>query len=152
MADAAPGKKIELLLVEDNLADVRLTEATLRQAKVVHRLHVMRDGESALQFLRREAPYADAPRPHLILLDLNLPRLDGRALLAQIRQDARFARIPVVILTGSEDEEDIRLSYDLHVNSYITKPLDQEGFVTVVRVIKAFWLGAVRLPSQGTIE
>jgi two-component system, chemotaxis family, response regulator Rcp1 len=139
---------IEILLVEDSPADVDLTREALEDAKVRNNLHVASDGVEALAFLRREGPYANAPRPDLILLDLNLPKKDGREVLAEIKADPIQRRIPVVVLTTSEAEQDILRSYDLHANCYITKPVDLEQFVTVVRSIEDFWLAIVKLPTE----
>lgn len=140
-------KPIDILLVEDSPADVDLTREALSDAKVFNELHVVDDGVQALAFLHREGAYADAPRPDLILLDLNLPKKDGREVLAEIKQDPSLRRIPVVILTTSEAEQDILKSYDLHANCYITKPVDLEQFVTVVQSIENFWLMIVKLPD-----
>ncbi len=139
-------KPIEILLVEDNPGDVRLTIEALTEAKVINNLTVIKDGEEALTYLRRQGPYAKAKRPHLILLDLNLPRKDGREVLAQIKADEALKRIPVVVLTTSEDEQDVLKSYNLHANCYVTKPVDLERFIKVVRSIEDFWLGIVVLP------
>jgi chemotaxis family two-component system response regulator Rcp1 len=141
-------RPIEILLVEDSSADIDLTREALDDAKVRNSLHVARDGVEALAFLRREHPFTEAPRPDLILLDLNLPRKDGREVLAEIKDDPDLRRIPVVILTTSEAEQDIIKSYDLHANCYVTKPVDLERFITVVRSIEDFWLAIVRLPSE----
>ncbi|WNG23629.1 response regulator [Cystobacter fuscus] len=141
------GRPIEILLVEDNPGDVRLTIEALKEGKVSNRLSVARDGVEALAFLRREGPHASAPRPDLILLDLNLPRRDGREVLAEIKADARLRRIPVVVLTTSKAEEDILRTYDLHANCYINKPVDLDQFISVVRSIDDFWLSVVRLPG-----
>ncbi|MBV8758501.1 MAG: response regulator [Deltaproteobacteria bacterium] len=141
-------KPIEILLVEDNAADVRLTEEALREGKVRNNLHVARDGMEALEFLRRQGKYAKATRPDLILLDLNLPRRDGREVLAEIKDDPSLKMIPVVVLTTSSAEADILKSYKLHANCYITKPVDLEQFVSVVKSIDDFWLTVVRLPSE----
>ena len=141
-------KPIEILLVEDNAADVRLTEEALREGKVRNNLHVARDGMEALEFLRRQGKYAKATRPDLILLDLNLPRRDGREVLAEIKDDPELKMIPVVVLTTSSAEADILKSYKLHANCYITKPVDLEQFVSVVKSIDDFWLTVVRLPSE----
>jgi len=138
---------IELLLVEDSPGDADLAREALEGAKVRNRLHVVRDGEQAMAFLRRLGPYADAPRPGLVLLDLNLPRMDGREVLAQIKRDEDLRRIPVVILTTSRDEEDVLRSYDLHANCYITKPIDLGQFLRVVKSIEEFWLAIVSLPA-----
>lgn len=137
---------IEILLVEDSPADVRLAHETLRESKIRNRLHTVADGEEALRFLRREGSYSDAPRPDLILLDLNLPRKDGRATLAEIKADPSLRRIPVVVLTISDAEEDVARTYDLHANCYIRKPLDLEQFSRVVRAIESFWFTIVTLP------
>lgn len=141
-------KPIEILLVEDNAADVRLTEEALREGKVRNNLHVARDGMEALEFLRRQGKHAKATRPDLILLDLNLPRRDGREVLAEIKDDPALKMIPVVVLTTSSAEADILKSYKLHANCYITKPVDLEQFVSVVKSIDDFWLTVVRLPSE----
>jgi CheY-like chemotaxis protein len=140
------GRPIEILLVEDNAGDVELTIEALKEGKVVNRLNVVEDGDAALAFLRREGQYASATRPDLILLDLNLPRLDGREVLAAIKADEDLKRIPVVVLTTSEAEQDILTSYNLHANCYVTKPVDLDQFVRVVKSIDDFWLSVVRLP------
>lgn len=138
---------IDILLVEDNAADVRLTMEALREGKVRNRLTVARDGEEALEILRRRGAHENSPRPDLILLDLNLPRKDGREVLAELKNDPDLKRIPVVVLTTSAAEIDIVKSYQLHANCYITKPVDLDQFVNVVRSIDDFWLTVVRLPS-----
>lgn len=143
MADSGP---IEILLVEDNPGDIRLTEEALHEAKIANHLHVATDGVKALRFLRREEEHAEAPRPDLILLDLNLPKMTGREVLESVKEDPDLRRIPVVVLTTSEAEEDIVRSYDLHANAYIKKPVDFASFVEVVRVIEDFWFSVVRLP------
>jgi CheY-like chemotaxis protein len=148
MTKNAGAKQIEILLVEDNPGDVRLTRETLKDTKVLNNLSVAEDGEKALAFLRRESPYEEAPRPDLILLDLNLPRMGGREVLAEIKADAKLAPIPVVILTTSKAEEDILKSYELHANCYISKPVEFDGFVKVVRSIEDFWFTVVRLPKE----
>ena len=137
---------IEILLVEDNPGDVELTREALHDSKVHMRLSVVNDGVEALAFLRREGPHADAPRPDLILLDLNLPKKDGRAVLADIKGDASLRHIPVVILTSSQAEQDILRAYDLHANCYVTKPVDLDQFITIVRSIEQFWFTIVKLP------
>lgn len=142
------GSPIEILLVEDNPGDVRLTIEALKEGKVRNRLSVARDGVEALAFLRRQGAYADAARPDLILLDLNLPRKDGREVLAEIKVDLALRRIPVVVLTTSKAEEDVLRTYDLHANCYIAKPVDLEQFISVVRSIDDFWLSVVRLPPK----
>jgi two-component system, chemotaxis family, response regulator Rcp1 len=141
------GRPIEILLVEDNPADVRLTREALTEGKVHNNLQVVSDGVTALEFLRRQGRHAGAPRPDLILLDLNLPKKNGREILAEIKQDEDLRRIPVVVLTTSEDEEDILRSYQLHANCYITKPVGLEQFLAVVRQIDSFWLEVVKLPG-----
>lgn len=139
---------IEILLVEDNPGDVRLTREALKDAKVLNTLHVVEDGVSALDFLYRRPPYADAPRPDLILLDLNLPRKNGREVLAEIKADDRTKMIPVVVLTTSRAEEDVLRAYNLHANCYITKPVDFAQFTHIVRTIEDFWLTIVTLPPK----
>jgi two-component system, chemotaxis family, response regulator Rcp1 len=140
------GRPIEILLVEDNPGDVRLAIEALRESKVRNNLHVARDGVEALEFLRREERHVDAPRPDLVLLDLNLPRKDGREVLAEIKADADLHTIPVVILTTSRAEQDVLRSYELQANCYITKPVDLDQFITVVKSIEDFWLTIVTLP------
>jgi two-component system, chemotaxis family, response regulator Rcp1 len=139
-------RPVEVLLVEDNPADVRLTREALRDGKVRNNLHVVSDGAAALDFLSRRGPYADAPVPDLILLDLNLPKKDGREVLAEIKADPALCTIPVVVLTTSEAEEDILKSYRLHANCYVTKPVGLEQFIQVVQQIDSFWLEIVKLP------
>ena len=139
---------IELLLVEDSEPDVRLTIEALREAKVKNRLWVVEDGVEALDFLRQQGRHADAPRPDLILLDLNLPRKDGRQVLKEIKNDDSLKRIPVVVLTTSKSEEDVLRAYSLHANCYITKPVDFNRFMEVVKSIENFWLPVVSLPDE----
>lgn len=139
---------IEILLVEDNPGDARLTRETLKETRVLNTLTVIEDGEKALQYLRREAPYEKATRPDLILLDLNLPKIGGREVLEQIKNDRDLRVIPVVILTTSRADEDIVKSYHLHANCYISKPVELDGFITVVRSIENFWLTLVKLPRE----
>jgi len=141
-------RPIEILLVEDNLGDVRLAQEALKEAKLLNHLFAVTDGEEALAFLRREGRYAVAVRPDLIFLDLNLPRKDGREVLAEIKSDPNLMRIPVVILTSSRAEEDILKTYDLHANCYVSKPVDLERFITVVKSIEDFWVSIVRLPPR----
>jgi CheY-like chemotaxis protein len=141
------GSPIEILLVEDNPGDARLAIEALREAKVGNRLNVVQDGVEAVAFLRREGEYAGAPRPDLILLDLNLPKKDGREVLAEIKADGDLKRIPVVVLTTSKAEQDILKMYELHANCYITKPVDLDQFMNVVRSIEEFWLTVVKLPT-----
>jgi CheY-like chemotaxis protein len=147
MVSAQYGRPVEILLVEDNPGDVRLTREALREGQITNRLSVAPDGVEALAFLRRAGRYADAPRPDVILLDLNLPRMDGRELLAAIKADSQLRRIPVVILTTSSDERDVLRAYELHANCYITKPVDFEQFIGVVQAIESFWLTIVTLPG-----
>jgi len=142
------GRPSEILLVEDNPGDVRLIREVLKEGKIYNNLNVVKDGVEALAFLRREGPYADAPRADLILLDLNLPRKDGREVLAMIKADEQLKRIPVVILTSSGSEEDILKSYELHANCYITKPVELDEFLDVVKSIEEFWLTIVKLPPE----
>lgn len=142
-----PVEPIKILLVEDQPADVRLTQEVLKQGKVANDLYVAEDGEKAMRFLRREAEYADAPKPDLVILDLNLPRMDGREVLQEIKGDPDLLKIPVLMLTTSAAERDILDAYRHHVNAYITKPIDLDEFVGVVASIEQFWLSIVRLPD-----
>lgn len=139
-------RPIELLLVEDNPGDVRLTREALAEGKVLTTLHVVEDGEQALAFLRREGRFAQAPRPDLVLLDLNLPRMDGREVLERIKADPSLRQIPVVVLTSSRAEEDVARTYDLHANCFIRKPVDLDQFLHVVRSVEDFWFTVVKLP------
>jgi CheY-like chemotaxis protein len=139
---------IEILLVEDNPADVRLTKEALKEGRILNRLSVVVDGMEAISFLRREGGYKDVPRPDLILLDLNLPKKDGREVLAELKSDDGLKSIPVVVLTTSKAEEDILECYKHHANCYITKPVDLEQFIGVTRSIEDFWLGVVQLPPK----
>ena len=148
MSSRAISKPIEILLVEDNPGDVRLTKEALNEGKVLNKLHVVEDGVEALAFLNREGRYADVSRPELILLDLNLPKKDGRDVLAEIKANGDLRRIPVVVLTTSRSEEDILKSYDLNANCYITKPVDLDQFFSVVKSINEFWLSIVKLPGE----
>jgi two-component system, chemotaxis family, response regulator Rcp1 len=140
---------IEILLVEDNPGDVRLTKEALKEGKVYSNLHTVKDGVEAMEFLRREGKYKDVPRPDIILLDLNLPRKDGREVLEEIKSDELLKRIPVVVLTTSKAEEDVLRTYNLHANCYVTKPVDLEKFMVVVKSIDVFWLTVVTLPPNG---
>lgn len=142
-------KPIHILLVEDNPGDADLAREALEESKLNNALHVVDDGEKAMAFLHQEGVYANAPRPDLILLDLNLPKKDGREVLAEIKEDDDLKRIPVVILTTSQAEEDVLRTYDLHANCYITKPIDLNQFIHVVRSIEDFWLSIVILPPKG---
>jgi len=141
------GHPIEVLLVEDNPGDVRLTREALKEGKVRNNLSVVGDGVEALAFLHREGSYSSAPRPDIILLDLNLPRKDGRQVLAEVKADPELRRIPIVVLTTSKAEEDILKTYELHANCFITKPVDFEHFIKVVQSIESFWLSIVQLPG-----
>jgi CheY-like chemotaxis protein len=143
---SVPVNPIDILLVEDDPGDVLMTQEAFEHHKIHNALYVVSDGVEALQFLRREEPYTDVPRPGLILLDLNLPRKDGREVLAEVKVDPDLRSIPVVVLTTSEAEEDILRSYDLHANAYVTKPVDFERFVEVVRQIDDFFVTVVKLP------
>jgi two-component system, chemotaxis family, response regulator Rcp1 len=147
MTATAMGEMIDILLVEDNEGDARLAKEAMRDSKIKNTLHHVGDGEEAMAFLRREGRHAGAPRPDLILLDLNLPRKDGRQVLAELKEDDRFKQIPVVILTVSSAEEDILKAYNLHANCYITKPIDLGQFMKVVRSVEDFWLTIVKLPN-----
>jgi len=141
-------RPIEILMVEDNPGDVRLTIEALKEGKVRNNLYTVEDGLEALAFLRRESHYGNAPRPDLILLDLNLPKMNGREVLAIIKEDPELRRIPVVILTVSKAEEDILKTYNLHANCYITKPVNLDRFLEVVKAIEGFWLTVVMLPPR----
>ena len=141
------GRPADFLLVEDNPGDVRLTQEALKSHKVQNNLHVVTDGEEAMAFLRRQGKYKDAPRPDIILLDLNLPKKDGREVLAEIKSDSSLKTIPVVIITSSEAEQDVIKSYNLNANCYVTKPVDLDQFIKVVQSINDFWLTIVKLPG-----
>lgn len=147
MSTRIGNRPIEILLVEDNPGDARLTVEALKEGKVRNNLHHVRDGVEAMRFLRREGEHKESPRPDLVLLDLNLPRKDGREVLADMRQSPELKTIPVVVLTTSEAEQDVMRTYELCANCYITKPVDLEKFITIVRSIEDFWLTIVRLPS-----
>jgi two-component system, chemotaxis family, response regulator Rcp1 len=140
-------RPVEILLVEDNPGDARLTREALKEGKIRNTLHHALDGVEAMAFLRREGAHSDAPAPDIVLLDLNLPRKDGRQVLSEMKQDPRLRSIPVVVLTTSEAEQDIVRTYELHANCYITKPVDLEKFIEIIRAIEDFWLAVVRLPS-----
>jgi chemotaxis family two-component system response regulator Rcp1 len=148
MMDKIEGKPVEILLVEDNPGDVRLALEALKECKMRNNIAVVKDGAAALEYLHREGSQAGASRPDLILLDLNLPRVDGREVLSQIKSDPDLRRIPVVILTTSKSEEDIIRTYDLHANCYISKPVDMDQFVNVVKKIEDFWFTIVKLPAE----
>ena len=141
-------RPIEILLVEDNAGDVRLVKEALEENKFLNNLHMARDGVEAMKFLHKEGEYANAVRPDLILLDLNLPKKDGREVLAEVKGDEDLKRIPVVIMTISKAEEDILKTYNLHANCYITKPIDLDQFIKVVKSVENFWLAIVELPPR----
>jgi len=145
----ATGAPVEILLVEDNPGDVRLTIETFREGKIANRIDTVEDGVEAMAYLRREGKYAKAGRPDLILLDLNLPRKDGREVLEEVKRDEGLRSIPIVVLTTSRSEEDVVKSYNLHANCYISKPVDLNQFIKVVTSIEDFWLSVVRLPISG---
>ena len=148
MTDRSNGKPIEILLVEDNPGDVRLVVESFKEAKVSNNLSVVGNGEEALAFLRRNGAHTNAPKPDLILLDLNLPKKDGREVLAEIKQDPCLRLIPVVIVTSSDAERDIVRSYELHANAYVTKPVGFDQFMNVIRSVESFWLSIVRFPPR----
>ncbi|MBM0743647.1 response regulator [Phormidium sp. CLA17] len=139
---------IEILLIEDSPSDANLTMRSLQQAKITNTLHWVEEGEAAMDFLYQRGEYADAPRPDLIVLDLNLPGMDGREILAEVKADSDLRRIPVVVLTTSSNEEDVLRSYDLNANCYVTKPFNVQQFMQVVQLISDFWLTAVKLPPE----
>lgn len=141
-------KPVEILLAEDNPGDVVLTKKALEQGKLANNLHVVEDGIEAMEYLRQEGEYTDAVRPDLILLDLNMPRKDGKEVLADINEEDGLSRIPVVVLTSSESEEDIARSYELSANAYLTKPVDFDGFVEIVNRLEDFWFQVVKLPED----
>ena len=145
-------KAVEILLIEDNPGDVRLTIEALKESKIMNNMHVADDGIEALSFLKKEGIYKDKPRPDLIILDLNLPKKDGREVLGEIKSDDSLKQIPIVILTTSEAEEDIIKSYELHANCYITKPVNMEQFIKVVSSVGEFWFSTVMLPPGDVFE
>ena len=148
MSQLGVGSAVEILIVEDNPADVRLTREALKEANVRNNLTVASDGEEAIAILRKEGRFAGAGRPDLILLDLNRPKKDGREVLAEVKADPRLRRIPIVVLTTSDDEEDIIMTYDLHANCYVTKPADLDQFGAIVRSVKDFWFTIAKLPRE----
>ncbi|MGD1096015.1 MAG: response regulator [Bryobacteraceae bacterium] len=143
---------ISVLLVEDDLAAAHLTREALRDARIPYQVHLVTDGEAALKFLYRHTPFLDAPRPDLILLDLSLPKIDGRQVLAKIKEDASLSTIPVVVLTGSDDRQDINDAYRHHVSCYITKPSGLNEYFTAVRSLKELWFNAVSFPDEPNVE
>jgi two-component system response regulator len=148
MNKPAPVSPIDILLVEDSPSDALLTKQALASGKLMNRVHLVEDGEKAIAFLRRQPPYANAPRPHLILLDLNMPRKDGREVLAEIKSDEDLMVIPVIVLTTSNAESDVLRSYKLHANCYITKPMDFDSFADAISTIQDFWFALVTLPPS----
>ncbi|MFB6217620.1 MAG: response regulator [Halobacteriaceae archaeon] len=148
MIPMSQGEPVEILLAEDNPGDVKLTRKALKEGRLVNNLHVVNDGVETMAFLRNEDEYGDTPRPDLVLLDLNMPRKDGRDVLEEIKADDDLKRIPVVVLTSSDAEEDIVKSYDLHANAYLTKPVDFDGFLETLELLEEFWLQVVRLPPE----
>jgi two-component system, chemotaxis family, response regulator Rcp1 len=146
--DAMDARPLEILLVEDNVGDVQLTREAMREGRLRGRLHGAEDGVEALRFLRRESPYTDAPRPDLVLLDLNLPRKAGHEVLAELKADADLCTIPVVVLTTSQSPEDVLRVYRMHANAFITKPVDLESFLRVMKSLEEFWFNVARLPSR----
>ena len=142
------GTRVEILLIEDNPGDVRLTRLALKGGKILNNINVVMDGAEAMDYLLKKGKYSDAVRPDLIILDLNLPKKDGRQVLKEIKDNDSLRRIPIVVLTTSRDEQDVLKSYNLHANAYITKPLDLDQFIDVVRSIETFWVSVVRLPPK----
>lgn len=145
---SASAKPIEILLVEDNPGDILLTEEAFAEAKILNHIHTAKDGEEALAYLKQEEGFEDAVKPDLVLLDLNLPKVDGREVLDEIKSDPNLKRIPVVVLTSSAAEKDIVKTYDLHANSYVVKPINLEQFVNVVNAVENFWFSVVSLPAK----
>jgi two-component system response regulator len=148
MTTPAVLKNIEILLVEDSQSDVIITREAFKEAKLLNTLHVVNDGVQALEFLRQQGIYASAPRPDLILLDLNLPRKNGREILAEVKEDPKFRTIPIVILTTSSADEDIVKAYALHANCYVVKPIGFDNFLKAVQSIQSFWFSVVALPAE----
>ncbi len=139
---------VDILLVEDNPGDVRLTKEALKDAKVLNEIYVAKDGVEAMEFLRKQGQFTEAPNPDMILLDLNLPRKDGREVLAEIKKDPKLKHIPVIVLTTSKADEDIIKTYNLHANAYITKPVDLNRFVEIIHALEEFWFTIVKLPPK----
>jgi chemotaxis family two-component system response regulator Rcp1 len=148
--DTNPNRPVEIFMVEDNTGDVRLAIEAFKENRFVHNLSTVPDGKEALLFLQKEGRYKDTPRPDLILLDLNLPKMDGREVLARIKNDPNLKNIPVVVLTSSKADDDIRNAYDNHANSYITKPIDLDAFIRIIKSIESYWLSVVQLPTRVT--
>jgi CheY-like chemotaxis protein len=142
------GQPVEILLAEDNPGDAKLTEKAFEEGNIINNLHIVEDGVEAMAFLRREPPYENKPRPDLVLLDLNMPRKDGWDVLEEMNDEPELRRIPVIVLTSSEAEEDILKSYELQANAYLTKPVDFDGFMQIVRSFEEFWLSVVKMPPE----
>ena len=147
-ASLTANQKFEILLVEDNPGDVLLTQEAFREGRLAHHLSIVEDGEEAMRFLRQEGGYASSPKPDVILLDLNLPKKDGRELLAEIKEDPALRYIPIIVLTTSDAEQDVWKAYRLHANCYLTKPVDLDDFIRKIRSFEDFWLTVVRLPGK----
>ena len=148
MMESKQGEPVTILLVEDNPADAQLTQEGLKRAKVLNRLHVVEDGEEAIAFLRRQGRFADAPRPDLVFLDLNLPKIDGREVLATVKADPDLEHIPIVVLTSSDTEADVLRAYKAKANCYVKKPVMFQEFLATIKLIDDFWLSVVKLPHQ----
>lgn len=142
------GGPVEILVVEDNPADAQLTREGFREVDVRHQIHIVTNGDEALAFLNQQPPFADAPHPDIVLLDLNMPGMSGRELLALIKGDPRFLHIPVIVLSASDHPDDVRTAYELHANCYLVKPIDLAGFQSVIRAFNRFWLGTATLPTH----
>ena len=149
MSEGRSGDPADILLVEDNPGDVRLTKEALKDGEIANTLHVVNDGVEALDFLYQRGEYEDAPRPDVVLLDLNLPRKNGDEVLEEINDDPELAKIPVIILTSSQAQEDVVKTYELHANAYLRKPVDPDGFIETVRSFQSFWLEVIQLPPDG---
>lgn len=147
-SSTAPGEPVEILLAEDHPGDAKLTEKAFEQGNLLNNLHTVTDGVEAMQFLRQEGEYDGVPRPDLVLLDLNMPRKDGWEVLEEVQADPDLRRIPIIVLTSSDAEADIVKSYDLQANAYLTKPIDFEGLLEVVRSLEQFWLSVVKMPPE----
>jgi|KBSMisStaDraftv2_1062788.scaffolds.fasta_scaffold149815_3 CheY-like chemotaxis protein len=152
MTDSQYVKTVEVLLIEDNAGDIRLTQEALKESNLLVHLSIARDGEEAMAFLQRQGAFASSPIPDLILLDLNLPKKDGREVLQEIKADARLKRIPVVVLTTSQADSDILTTYGFHANCYITKPVDMDQFIKIVKMLEEFWFTIVKLPSREAVD
>lgn len=148
LSERAGQHPVQILIVEDNPADARLVREVMRDSKVLNEIHWVGDGVEALAFLRRQGKYADAPRPNLVFLDLNMPRKDGREVLREVKTDSELRRIPIVVMTSSQTEEDIARAYEQHANCYVRKPIDFEQFHSVVKTLENFWFNTVEIPTQ----